>query len=149
MNHFFFLYTRCIFLRFVFVFSNQATAKANTEAKQVVITPLMEDEMEVDNSHMEELTKMETVKQKTQNTDEIEFDKIKVSDLAVGKRDEYRKIPVPRHRSTPLRQNWDSILKTLVEHMKLQVRMNTKRHAVELKVSQMPIPLPYERRGLL
>lgn len=105
--------------------------------------------MEVDNSHMEELTKMETVKQKTQNTDEIEFDKIKVSDLAVGKRDEYRKIPVPRHRSTPLRQNWDSILKTLVEHMKLQVRMNTKRHAVELKVSQMPIPLPYERRGLL
>ena len=90
--------------------------------------------MEIDNSHMEELTKLETVQQKKNGTDEIEFDKIKVSDLA-NKRDEYRKIPVPRHRYTPLRQNWDSILKTLVEHMKLQVRMNTKRHAVELKVS--------------
>lgn len=52
-----------------------------------------------------------------------------------GKKSDYRKIPVPRHRSTPLRQNWDSILKTLVEHMKLQVRMNTKRHAVEIRTS--------------
>ena len=97
--------------------------------------------MEIDNEHMEELTKLETVQQKPQGaaaggSDEIEFDKIKVSDLASNKKDEYRKIPVPRHRITPLRQNWDSILKTLVEHMKLQVRMNTKRHAVELKVSQ-------------
>lgn len=43
---------------------------------------------------------------------------------------------MPRHRLTPLKQNWDSILKTLVEHMKLQVRMNTKRRAVELKSSK-------------
>ena len=91
--------------------------------------------MEVDHQHMEELIKMETVQQKGGANEEIEFDKIKVSDLATSKRDEYRRIPVPRHRTTPLRQNWDSILKTLVEHMKLQVRMNTKRHAVELKVS--------------
>ena len=79
---------------------------------------------------------METVKQKKNGDDEIEFDKIKVSDLATSKA-EYRRIPVPRHRYTPLRQNWDSILKTLVEHMKLQVRMNTKRHAVELKTSKI------------
>ena len=91
--------------------------------------------MEVDNQHTEELTKMETLKKKGGENEEIEFDKIKVSDLAAGKRDEYRRIPVPRHRMTPLRANWDSILKTLVEHMKLQVRMNTKRHAIELKVS--------------
>ncbi len=91
--------------------------------------------MEVDNQHTEELTKMETLKKKGGENEEIEFDKIKVSDLAASKRDEYRKIPVPRHRMTPLRSNWDSILKTLVEHMKLQVRMNTKRHAIELKVS--------------
>ena len=72
----------------------------------------------------------ETVKQAGK---EIEFDKVKVADL--GQKDEYRRIIVPQHRFTPLRQNWDSILKTLVEHMKLQVRMNTKRRAVELKVS--------------
>ena len=94
--------------------------------------------MEVDHEHIEELTKMETVKQKGGAADEIEFDKIKVSDLAGNHQSEYRRIPVPRHRTTPLRQNWDSILKTLVEHMKLQVRMNTKRHAVELKVGVEP-----------
>jgi RNA-binding protein PNO1 len=78
--------------------------------------------------------KMETIKQKDNENTAIEFDKIKVSDLGV--KDQYRKIPVPRHRFTPLKQNWDSILKTLVEHMKLQVRMNTKRRAVELKTSK-------------
>ena len=61
--------------------------------------------------------KMETIKQKDNENTEIEFDKIKVSDLGI--KDQYRKIPVPRHRFTPLKQNWDSILKTLVEHMKL------------------------------
>ena len=60
--------------------------------------------MEIDNEHMEELTKLETVQQKAKgDSNEIEFDKIKVSDLASSKRDEYRKIPVPRHRITPLR----------------------------------------------
>ena len=71
----------------------------------------------------------ETVKQKGK---EIEFDKVKVADLGI--KVEYRRIPVPHNRYTPLKQNWDSILKTLVEHMKLQVRMNTKRRAIELKV---------------
>ena len=45
-------------------------------------------------------------------------------------------MPVPRHRVTPLKQQWDSILKTLVEHMKLQVRMNIKKKCVEIRVSQ-------------
>ena len=60
---------------------------------------------------------------------------------------DYRKIPVPRHRTTPLRQNWDSILKTLVEHMKLQVRMNTKRHAIELKTSKNTIDVGAIQKG--
>jgi RNA-binding protein PNO1 len=62
----------------------------------------------------------ETVQTK-HNKDEvgmISFDKVNVADLG-QKKDEYRRIPVPRHRITPLRQQWDSILKTLVEHMKL------------------------------
>ena len=45
-------------------------------------------------------------------------------------------MPVPRHRVTPLKQQWDSILKTLVEHMTLQVRMNIKKKCVEIRVSQ-------------
>lgn len=70
-----------------------------------------------------QLSKLETVMRKGKDGEEsgqIEFDKIKVSDLAGAKqKDEYRRIPVPRHRYTPLKQQWDSILKTLVEHMKL------------------------------
>ncbi len=49
---------------------------------------------------------------------QINFDKVNIADLGV-KKDEYRRVPVPRHRISPLKQHWDSILKTLVEHMKL------------------------------
>ena len=86
--------------------------------------------MELDEADRSELMKFETVQ--TKETAEIEFDKIKITDLGV--KNEYRRIPVPRHRYTPLKQNWESVVKTLVEHMKLQVRMNTKRRAVELRV---------------
>eukprot|EP00386_Alphamonas_edax_P007054 GDKI01023168.1.p1 GENE.GDKI01023168.1~~GDKI01023168.1.p1 ORF type:complete len:288 (-),score=90.12 GDKI01023168.1:468-1292(-) len=46
-----------------------------------------------------------------------------------------RRILVPNHRYTPLRAAWMEILQPLVEHMKLQVRMNTKRRCVEVKTS--------------
>ena len=93
----------------------------------------VDETMELTEQENQELMQFETVKTKQNNADEISFDKVKVADLGL-KKDEYRRIPVPRHRFTPLKQQWDSILKTLVEHMKLQVRMNTKRRAIELKV---------------
>ena len=93
--------------------------------------------MELDDADRNELLKFETVQTK-ENPAEIEFDKIKITDLH-GVKNEYRRIPVPRHRYTPLKQNWESILKTLVEHMKLQVRMNTKRRAVELRVTLLAL----------
>ncbi len=46
-----------------------------------------------------------------------------------------RRIPVPPHRITPLRNNWEKIVTTIVENMKLQIRMNTKKKCVELKTS--------------
>ncbi|EFY89409.1 hypothetical protein MAC_04595 [Metarhizium acridum CQMa 102] len=49
---------------------------------------------------------------------------------------ETRKIPVPPHRMTPLKQAWPSIYPPLVEHLKLQCRMNIKRKTVELRTSQ-------------
>lgn len=91
----------------------------------------MDVDQDIDDEQRDKLTQMETIQQKGK---EINFDKVKVSDL--GKKEEYRRIPVPRHRFTPLKQEWESILKTLVEHMKLQVRMNTKRRAVEIKSSK-------------
>ena len=49
---------------------------------------------------------------------------------------ESRKVPVPPHRMTPLRNAWSDIYPPLVEHLKLQVRMNTKSRAVELRTSK-------------
>lgn len=46
---------------------------------------------------------------------------------------ESRKISVPPHRMTPLRNNWTKIYPPLVDHLKLQVRMNLKNKSVELR----------------
>ncbi|SCU88575.1 LANO_0D02498g1_1 [Lachancea nothofagi CBS 11611] len=46
---------------------------------------------------------------------------------------ESRKVPVPPHRMTPLRNNWTKIYPPLVDHLKLQVRMNLKTKTVELR----------------
>lgn len=47
-----------------------------------------------------------------------------------------RKIPIPPHRMSPLKTSWSRIYPPLVEHLKLQVRMNIKSRAVELRTSQ-------------
>lgn len=47
---------------------------------------------------------------------------------------EFRKIPVPPHRLTPLREHWEEIVAPIVEHMKLQIRMNTRLKRVEIRV---------------
>jgi RNA-binding protein PNO1 len=49
---------------------------------------------------------------------------------------EFRRVPVPPHRYTPLREQWQNIMSPLVEHMKLQVRFNPKNRSVELKTSE-------------
>lgn len=53
-----------------------------------------------------------------------------------GMKQQLRRVPVPPHRFTPLKASWMSMIQPLVEHMKLQVRMNTKRRAVELRNSE-------------
>lgn len=45
-----------------------------------------------------------------------------------------RSISVPPHRFTPLKNNWMKIYTPLVQHLKLQVRMNLHKRAVEIKV---------------
>ncbi len=50
-------------------------------------------------------------------------------------RKQLRRIAVPAHRLTPLKNVWaEGILQPLVEHMKLQVRFNVKRRAVEIRM---------------
>jgi len=49
------------------------------------------------------------------------FPPIKREKLADGS--EVRKIPVPSHRYTPLKENWMKIFEPIVEHLKLQVKL--------------------------
>jgi len=49
---------------------------------------------------------------------------------------ETRKILIPPHRLTPLKSTWSKIYPPLVEHLNLQVRMNLKGKAVELRTSK-------------
>ncbi|RPA75320.1 hypothetical protein BJ508DRAFT_418187 [Ascobolus immersus RN42] len=49
---------------------------------------------------------------------------------------ESRKIPIPPHRMTPLKNSWPKLYPPLVEHLKLMVRMNIKDKAVELRSSR-------------
>ncbi|EGE08960.1 pre-rRNA-processing protein PNO1 [Trichophyton equinum CBS 127.97] len=62
------------------------------------------------------------------------FTPIKASGNAY--RVETRKVPIPPHRLTPLKAEWPKIYPPLVEHLKLQVRMNMKNRAVELRTSK-------------
>ncbi|KAI0135127.1 eukaryotic type KH-domain (KH-domain type I) [Daldinia grandis] len=47
-----------------------------------------------------------------------------------------RKVGIPPHRFTPLKSAWPKIYPPLVEHLKLQVRMNVKHKRVELRTSR-------------
>ncbi|XP_053992776.1 RNA-binding protein pno1-like [Hylaeus volcanicus] len=58
-----------------------------------------------------------------------------------------RRLVVPAHRLSPLRKNWENIVKPLVEHMKLLVRMNVKRRCVELKMSSKTPEVSYLQKG--
>ena len=51
-----------------------------------------------------------------------------------------RKVAVPAHRYTPLKENWLKIFTPIVENLQLQVRFNLKTRNVEIKVNAMRLP---------
>ncbi|KAL8843627.1 MAG: hypothetical protein Q9170_000131 [Blastenia crenularia] len=77
-----------------------------------------------------------------ENSSEMQIDeegrpKFPPSKVTVAKHGaESRKVLVPPHRMTPLKSSWPKIYSPLVEHLKLQVRMNLKGKAVELRTSK-------------
>jgi len=48
-------------------------------------------------------------------------------------KEDVRKIPVPAHRYTPLKENWLKIFTPIVEHLQLQIRFNLKTRNVEIR----------------
>lgn len=64
-----------------------------------------------------------------------------------GTKRQLRRVTVPPHRMTPLKNCWMDLLKPVVEHMKLQVRMNTKRKAVEIRNSEHTNDIGYLQKA--
>ncbi|XP_055345549.1 RNA-binding protein pno1-like [Paramacrobiotus metropolitanus] len=46
-----------------------------------------------------------------------------------------RKVPVPAHRYTPLKDSWTKLIQPVVEHLHLQMRFNLKTRNVEIRPS--------------
>jgi RNA-binding protein PNO1 len=49
---------------------------------------------------------------------------------------EMRRIKVPQNRFSPLRENWENIMRPIVDHMQLLIRMNTRTKNIEIKTSE-------------
>eukprot|EP00803_Ostreobium_quekettii_P000688 evm.model.scf_314EXC.13 EVM.evm.TU.scf_314EXC.13 scf_314EXC:73974-77858(-) len=49
---------------------------------------------------------------------------------------EFRRIPVPRHRMTPLQSNWMEIYRPVTQILGLDMRMNLKTRKVEVKTTK-------------
>ncbi|KAI8870821.1 Pre-rRNA-processing protein PNO1 [Ramicandelaber brevisporus] len=62
------------------------------------------------------------------------FEALSASDLTSSK-SHYRKVQIPPHRFSPLKNVWMKIYTPVVEHLKLQVRMNVRTKTVELRTS--------------
>lgn len=52
-----------------------------------------------------------------------------------GNKVEFRRIPVPQHRMTPLKTAWMQLYTPITEHLKLDMRMNLKTKKVEIKTT--------------
>lgn len=47
-----------------------------------------------------------------------------------GRNVEFRRVPVPQHRMTPLKNGWLTLYKPVTENLKLDMRMNLKTRKV-------------------
>ncbi|KAI8617590.1 hypothetical protein BC830DRAFT_1112964 [Chytriomyces sp. MP71] len=64
-----------------------------------------------------------------------------------SKSKEFRSVPIPPHRLTPLKKEWLKIYTPLVEHLHLQVRMNVKRKSVEIRTCKETIDTAALQKG--
>lgn len=60
------------------------------------------------------------------------FQPLKAHEISSGEV-QFRKIPVPPHRYTPLKKAWMEIYTAVYDQMKIDIRMNLKARKVELK----------------
>jgi len=80
----------------------------------------------------EEKTSMEI--EENSSTTTPQFPQLNASQLK-DKNDGFRKIPIPSHRYTPLKEQWMKIYSPVVEYLHLQIRFNLRTRAVEIRTS--------------
>eukprot|EP00128_Syssomonas_multiformis_P002005 Colp12_sorted_trinity150504_noHs@2278 len=97
----------------------------------------MEEDVVIDPDQLEEATQEEedTEMEATTALPKPNFPQLSAQEMS-GRIGEKRKIPVPAHRYTPLKECWIKIYKPIVEHMKLDIRMNLKSRCVELRTNE-------------
>uniref|UniRef100_A0A7R9Z1W8 K Homology domain-containing protein n=1 Tax=Chlamydomonas euryale TaxID=1486919 RepID=A0A7R9Z1W8_9CHLO len=61
------------------------------------------------------------------------FEKLAAGDG--GQRLEFRRVPVPQHRMTPLKNTWMQLYEPITKNLKLDMRMNLKTKKVEIKTT--------------
>jgi len=81
-------------------------------------------------------TQATDIEMQTDEEGRPQFPPAKVTNLH---RAETRKVLVPPHRMAPLKTSWPKIYPPLVEHLKLQIRMNVRARAVEMKTSKYTV----------
>jgi len=94
------------------------------------------DEMEIDTTRKEEEVKVKKRKGKKRAVEKMDQDPTTTESATVEKKSklvEMRKVQVPSHRYTPLKDNWMKIYTPIVENLDLQVRFNLKTRNVEIR----------------
>lgn len=62
-------------------------------------------------------------------------------------KNEFRRVPIPPHRFSPLKRDWVTLYTPLVENLGLQVRMNQKRRCVEMRTSEHTVDTGAVQKG--
>ena len=76
----------------------------------------------------------------------MEIDEVK-GPLAKKVRRETRKVAIPKHRITPLKKEWMKIFTPIVEHLKLEIRFDTKYKYVEIRSSKETKDIAYVQKA--
>lgn len=119
--------------------SNQALDQNNDDEDMLIDTnaiptTTVEDQDQSEPSNSLTIQQGETTELQLDESGKPKFSATSKSNMKVKL--ESRKVAVPPHRMTPLKNVWSKIYPPLVEHLKLQVRMNLKTKTVELRTNK-------------
>ncbi|RKP26404.1 pre-rRNA-processing protein PNO1 [Syncephalis pseudoplumigaleata] len=118
-----------------------AEVMIDPEALQVTQAALEDTSMAVDEPEKPAFKPLKT------NSSQASGECRAASGAACKGKSESRKVPIPPHRLSPLRREWLKIYSPLVEHMKLQIRMNIRSKTVELRTCPQTTDASALQRG--